>query len=211
MRATLSAALLLVATATARAEPDCRAEAAAAERAQGVPEGLLAAIGIVESGRRDPLTGHVAPWPWSVNEAGIDHVFASRDEAVAYVARRQALGVRSLDVGCFQVNLLHHPNAFATLEEAFDPAANARYAARFLSELAARSGSWTAAVGFYHSATPELAEPYRAAVLARWRGEDSPIPGPAFKVQVIEPGSSVRPVGARLPRVIVPSWATARQ
>ena len=34
-----------------------------------------------------------------------------------------------------QVNLMHHPNAFADLDEAFDPAANARYAVTFLSAL----------------------------------------------------------------------------
>ena len=49
----------------------------------------------------------------------------------------QAQGVRSIDIGCMQVNLMHHPNAFATLDAAFDPLANALYAARFLTELRA--------------------------------------------------------------------------
>ena len=41
----------------------------------------------------------------------------------------RAQGARSIDVGCMQVNLLHHADAFASLEQAFDPVANARYAA----------------------------------------------------------------------------------
>ena len=43
--------------------------------------------------------------------------------------------MRSIDIGCAQVNLMHHPDAFASLEQAFDPMANADYAARFLKQL----------------------------------------------------------------------------
>ncbi|OYW08229.1 MAG: hypothetical protein B7Z53_05095, partial [Rhodospirillales bacterium 12-71-4] len=68
----------------------------------------------------------------------------------------------SMDVGCMQVNLRHHPDAFANLEEAFDPMANARYAARFLRALQARAGDWMTAAGHYHSQTPARAEAYRA-------------------------------------------------
>ena len=71
-----------------------------------------------------------------------------------------------MDVGCFQVNLLHHPAAFANLEEAFNPLANARYAARFLTTLRANTGTWDLAVGQYHSATPAIGEPYRERVMA---------------------------------------------
>ncbi len=70
-----------------------------------------------------------------------------------------------------QVNLRHHPNAFANLEEAFDPLANARYAARFLAELNAARGDWSRAAGAYHSQTPEFGEPYRARVMAAWAEE----------------------------------------
>ena len=66
-----------------------------------------------------------------------------------------------------QINLLHHPNAFASLEEGFDPLANARYAARFLKELYAERGDWMAAAGNYHSRTPERAQAYRNAVASR--------------------------------------------
>ena len=68
--------------------------------------------------------------------------------------------MRSIDVGCMQVNLLHHPQAFATLEQAFDPPTNARYAARFLISLFHQTADWPKAGALYHSATPEIAADY---------------------------------------------------
>jgi len=148
----------------------CRDAGMEAERTLGLPPGLLLAIGRVESGRRDPATGRVAAWPWTLNAGGAGQMFGSAAEAQAVVRSRQAGGVASVDVGCFQVSLLHHPAAFASLEEAFDPKANAAYAGRFLSSLRARMGSWDAAVAAYHSATPERGGPYRDRVMASWTG-----------------------------------------
>jgi hypothetical protein len=148
----------------------CRDQAAIAERAAGIPSGLLLAIGKRESGRYDPRTGSVLPWPWAVDRDGDGHLFETREEAIAYVAAALRQGSRSIDVGCFQINLQYHPTAFATLEQAFDPAANAAYAARFLTELFARTASWETAVAYYHSATIERGVPYREAVYAAWRG-----------------------------------------
>ena len=45
-----------------------------APSASAIPDRLLAAIGIVESGRTDPVGGGVHPWPWSINAAGQDMV-----------------------------------------------------------------------------------------------------------------------------------------
>ncbi|MBV9252180.1 MAG: lytic transglycosylase domain-containing protein, partial [Acetobacteraceae bacterium] len=69
------------------------------------------------------------------------------------------------------VNLFHHANAFATLDQAFDPASNTDYAARFLVELFKRSGSWPQAAALYHSATPELGAEYERKVMAIWPEE----------------------------------------
>lgn len=139
-----------------------------AERKLDLPPGLLLAIGRVESGRLDPATGRVTAWPWTINAGGAGQLFASLPEALAATRALRGSGVTSVDVGCFQINLFHHPTAFASLEQAFDPPANATYAARFLSELRGRTGSWQAAVAAYHSATPELGGPYRDRVLAAW-------------------------------------------
>ena len=66
-----------------------------------------------------------------------------------------------------QVNLLHHPAAFASLDEAFDPAANARYAARFLSALFRQTGDWSLATANYHSANADRGEDYQRRVFGR--------------------------------------------
>ena len=142
----------------------CRAAVKAAAVGRDLPPNLLMAIALTESGRRDPSTGRVEPWPWSVNVEGQDHVFASKQQAIDYVRGLQAEGVRSVDVGCMQINLMYHPDAFSSLEQAFDPRANAIYAVNFLDELYRESGSWAMATAAYHSKTPELGEEYRKKV-----------------------------------------------
>ena len=64
------------------------------------------------------------------------------------------------------VNLRHHPMAFASLQDAFDPAMNADYAARYLVLLHSTdpAGDWMGAAGSYHSMTAERAQPYRQRV-----------------------------------------------
>ncbi|WP_241665290.1 lytic transglycosylase domain-containing protein [Teichococcus oryzae] len=167
----------------ARAESDdwaaCRQAIAAAEPGAGVPPGLLAAIALVETGRRSP-TGSPQPWPWSVNAEGQSYYAPSKAAAISRVRQIQERGVRSIDVGCMQVNLLHHPDAFSSLEEAFDPAANLRYAARFLRSLQAQTGDWGTAIGRYHSGEAERGLAYsRRVALARlgkaWGG-GGPVP-----------------------------------
>jgi hypothetical protein len=148
------------------AEPSCELAGQAAEQQWSLPSGLLAAIGQVESGRR----GTAGAWPWTINAAGQGYHFDSKEEAINVVRILQSRGVRSIDVGCFQINLQHHPRAFASLDEAFDPAANATYAGRFLTDLLARTGSWDGAIGAYHSATPGRGDAYRARVMAAWTG-----------------------------------------
>ncbi len=135
------------------------------ERKLNLPPGLLLAIGLVESGRLNPTTGRRAPWPWTINVNGVGRMFESLTEALVATRPLQARGPVSLDVGCFQINLFHHPTAFASLEEAFDPQANAAYAGRFLVALRTRTGTWEKAIAAYHSATPERGDAYRDRVL----------------------------------------------
>src|SRR5271167_1133386 len=70
----------------------CRSAVAAAERGNGIPAHLLAAINRVESGRRDPATGAVHPWPWTVNAEGEGHFYDTKAEAIAAVRAMQARG-----------------------------------------------------------------------------------------------------------------------
>lgn len=137
----------------------CAEAARSAEQTWGLPPGLLLAIGDVESG----LT------PYALNVEGRPIRPDSMADAVVTVRTHQSAGVKSIDVGCFQINLRWHPTAFAFLEQAFDPTANALYAARYLSELYGQSGSWTNAVGLYHSANAGFQDAYRGLVIARIR------------------------------------------
>src|SRR5487761_2605604 len=129
MRRLLLALLVLLSVAPAgRAQPVvrhafetapgllCRQAIAAAERGHGIPAGLLAAIGQVESGRPDPVSGALHPWPWTTEIEGQGAFFDTKAQAIAAVRASQARDVRSIDVGCMQVNLLHHPDAFSSLE-----------------------------------------------------------------------------------------------
>ncbi len=150
----------------------CEVAITNAERGDRLPRGVLTAIAQVESGRPDLGTGRLHPWPWTVNAEGAGQVFASKAQAIAAVQGLQARGIRSVDVGCTQINLYFHPAAFPNLEQAFDPQANARYAARYLNRLYADSHDWMQVVAAYHSVTPILGAGYRERVLALWRKPD---------------------------------------
>jgi hypothetical protein len=140
------------------------------ETRSGIPKKLLAAISLVESGRWDAEAGKGVAWPWTVTAEGKGRFFPTKSAAIAAVRRLQARGVSSIDVGCMQVNLHYHPNAFASLDEAFDPSRNVAYGANFLSDLKRDHGNWQRAVQHYHSSSPERRIPYQRKVYAAWRG-----------------------------------------
>jgi soluble lytic murein transglycosylase-like protein len=162
-------ALLIVMASPAHAQMSpCEQAGSDAERQYALPSGLLLAIGRVESGRWDATYRRTVPWPWAIDADGAPLLAASKDEAVRQTRALQNGGLRSIDVGCFQINLQNHPAAFTDLDQAFDPVANAQYAARFLTSLYGRLGGWEAAVAAYHSSTPARGIPYRQAVYSTW-------------------------------------------
>jgi Transglycosylase SLT domain len=188
--------LLLVCGGAAAQAPDwtvCDRAAEVTEQRFGLPSGLLASIGLVESGRPDPQRQQV-PWPWTVQAEGTGRFLPDAATAADAVADLQRRGVTSIDVGCFQVNLYWHKGAFATLAEAFDPYANAAAAASFLLSLRGQSGSWDGAVAAYHSATVALGQPYRDRVLAAWhRDDDAPpeLQTPGLQMVVWRPATTL--------------------
>ena len=93
---------------------------------------------------------------------GDGHWFKNPDEVLRYVRGRHEKGARSFDLGCFQINYRWHGKAFRSFEHMLDPVENARYAARFLSDLYREFGDWTRAAGAYHSRTPKFARRYEA-------------------------------------------------
>lgn len=146
----------------------CGQETARQEKLQAIPDRLLHAISLVESGRWDAEHRATLAWPWTVMAEGEGRFLPSKDSAIAEVKKLQARGVRNIDVGCMQVNLLAHPDAFATLDEAFEPRSNVAYAARFLKDLQATDNNWGQAGAHYHSQTPSEAAPYKAKLMSVW-------------------------------------------
>ena len=138
--------------------------------ASAFPPNLLNAIGRVESGRTDPRDGVVKAWPWTINAEGKGTLYENKEDAIAAVNALRARGVTSIDVGCMQVNLAWHPDAFASLDDAFDPLTNVRYAARFLRALYTETADWEIAAAYYHSKNPDLALAYQQKVLAQMGG-----------------------------------------
>ena len=147
----------------------CADHIAQAERAARIPQGLMQAIAVVESGRKLPDSKARTAWPWTIHAQGRGRYFKSKRAAVAAVRKLQADGVSNIDIGCMQVNMHYHGEHFGSVEDAFDPARNAAYAAQFLNELQRSRGSWSEAVAYYHSGRPKLNRPYREKVYAVWR------------------------------------------
>ncbi|MCX7630349.1 MAG: hypothetical protein N2038_08865 [Geminicoccaceae bacterium] len=179
----------------------CAEAAARVEREEGLPPGILQAIALAESARWDGERGRWIAWPWTVNAGGEAAQFATREEAVAHVRELRARGRTNIDVGCMQVNLGWHPAAFSDLETAFDPLANATYAAAFLATLYEEAGSWELAVERYHSRDPDRGRGYRERVFRLWAGLGG---GP----EAIEPKDAARG-GGRI-RAVEPRTAPLR-
>jgi hypothetical protein len=140
----------------------CLDAAARAARQTDVPQDVLLAITMVETGRGS------RPWPWTVNLGGQGHWLDSADAAEALVSKALGEGVTNIDLGCFQLNYRWHGDAFGSVAEMLTPDANALYAAGFLAQHHAETGEWASAAAAYHSATPEHAERYRARFQSAW-------------------------------------------
>jgi hypothetical protein len=141
------------------------------EQNHGIPQHLLTSISLVESGRWDKISKAKIAWPWTVTSGANGRFFDSKEEAMAEVEIMMTEGVRNIDVGCMQINLHYHADAFDTLSDAFDPKQNAAYAAKFLKKLKKPSNSWLDAAGTYHSSTPDKKAYYLGKVTAHWNAE----------------------------------------
>ena len=140
----------------------CISAILAAQDRHGIPDNLLLAIGIQEAGRNGPAG--LAVWPWTANAAGEGVFFKNRIEAEAWVSNKLESGVKSIDVGCMQINLHWHGDNFVSLSDAFEPERNVDYAARFLRNLYRETGDWTKAAGRYHSATEKYQKRYLSSL-----------------------------------------------
>jgi hypothetical protein len=168
----------------------CAAATARQERMDGIPSHLLRAISLAETGRWDAVNRVNLAWPWTVTAKGEGRYFDTKAAAVAEVMALKSQGIRNIDVGCMQVNLFYHADAFPSLEDALDPASNVAYAAGFLKNLRVSQGSWTRAAGAYHSKNPNLGSAYRSRVMRLWsQARDVPVNTPSDIPTTTPPGT----------------------
>lgn len=156
---------------TAEAHGICVAATRQAEIDNLLPPYLLAAISLTETGRWSSDYRASLAWPWTVMAEGVGRYLPTKEAAIAEVKRLQARGITNIDVGCMQVNLYYHGDAFDSLEHAFDPVANAGYAAAFLADLNMSARNWSTAVAQYHSRDADRGAYYRGKVYDIWYGQ----------------------------------------
>lgn len=147
----------------------CATHAAAQEQANRIPSGLVLAVALTESGRWLAEDQATKPWPWTVTSGKDSFYLPSKTAAIAKVQELKASGRTNIDVGCMQINLHYHPQAFASLDEAFDPDKNVAYGTRFLKELRTKTRSWGKATAHYHSQNRARGIAYRSKVYKFWR------------------------------------------
>lgn len=139
------------------------------EKKYQIKEHLLTTISSVETGRWDSEKKQNLAWPWTVNAQGKGTFFATKNEAINEVKRLQKAGVKSIDVGCMQINLAYHPDAFKNIEDAFDPQKNVEYSAKFLKSLYEnKDNNWIEAAMAYHSSTPHKAQKYKKKLVSAY-------------------------------------------
>ncbi|TYC58646.1 lytic transglycosylase domain-containing protein [Rhodobacterales bacterium] len=117
----------------------------AAAKKYRVPLGVLYAVGLTETGRRNSL------YPYALNIEGKSVFPPSRNAAKHDVVVARRSGKKLIDIGCMQINHYYHGDRFASVDQMLEPRANVQYAARFLRELRKSQGSWTMAVARYHA------------------------------------------------------------
>ena len=161
---------LSLAAPPARADlPDvCAALAGANERAEGIPPGLVLAVALAESGRWLGAGRRSQAWPWTVTSGTDSFYLDSKQDALRKVRELREAGRSNIDVGCMQINLGYHGDAFVSLDEALEPASNVAYGARFLKRLRLQTRSWARATARYHSSDPDRGKAYRDKVYRLW-------------------------------------------
>ena len=146
----------------------CLKETTRLEKRERIKTNLLSAISLVESGRYSKIYPTGVSWPWTVTAEGKGIFYASKEEAIKAVLDLKKKGVENIDVGCMQINLKYHPEAFNSLEDAFEPEKNVTYAANFLKKNYQETKSWGEAATRYHSKNVSKAFKYEDKLLDVW-------------------------------------------
>ena len=149
----------------------CTVAAQQFEEKYQIKKHLLSTITNVESGRWNQQKQRNTAWPWTVNAQGKGRYYETKQEAIAAVKKLQEKKKKSIDVGCMQINLAYHPDAFENLEQAFNPYRNVEYGAKFLKKLYSKKGNdWNKAATAYHSSLPKKAKKYAQKLSKAYKG-----------------------------------------
>ncbi len=125
----------------------CLEHIGAAETQLGIPKGLVLSISLVESA----LNG--APYPYAMNVRGRTIYDRSARAAARHLRDRAGRLNRHIFVGCMQLSLTYHHQAFQPVERIIAPHDNVWYGAQYLRRLHGRVGSWTRALQRYQGGT----------------------------------------------------------
>ena len=137
---------------------------------QGIPQSVLFAVALTESGKPTGQAGALRPWPWTLNIAGRGYFFGSRQAAWQALTAYLKAGKRSIDVGLMQVNWRYHQDQLGTPWQALDPYHNLRVGAGILQSCYVTRQDWWASVGCYHAPTDtHRANRYRRRVVSHWQ------------------------------------------
>ena len=140
----------------------------AAER--GIPDDVLYAVALTESGKSMKTAGEYRPWPWTLNVAGRGYFFESRLSAWQALTAWLEQGERVIDIGLMQVNWRYHEERLGTPWQALEPYHNLRVGAGILQACYSQRQDWWESVGCYHApANPDRADRYRRRVRSRWQ------------------------------------------
>lgn len=155
---TLGFILLITSGSIQATGSTCKTVISKQEEQKGIPQDLLKAIAVVESGIS----------PWAVNAQGRAHIFKSKEAAARYIRELVEEGVGNIGVGCMQLHYASHRRHFKSVEEMLEPEKNIAHAAKLIKNLQHRHGSIDRAVQMYHSASPAHHKPYKNRVYGIW-------------------------------------------
>ena len=125
----------------------------------GIPKGLLKSIANVESNMS----------AFAVNASRRTHFFKKKDEAHNFIQSKLKNGCKNISVGCLQIHYHAHKRNFSSLNDMLDPLKNVEYAAKLLSSLYKKYGSWEVAVKRYHAGSPKRNVSYCKKVMTKYK------------------------------------------
>jgi soluble lytic murein transglycosylase-like protein len=123
----------------------CERELTSAAEKYAVPAAVLYSVGLTETGANGRLQ------PFALNIDGTPFTASSAEAAKLRVRKALSDGARHIDMGCMQINFGYHASQFPSIDAMLTPSENVGYAARLLSDLYRREGSWTRAVARYNA------------------------------------------------------------